>query len=141
MTLFPESMPRPEPNMEDARFWQHCREQQLRFQVCANCSQPRHPPTPICGKCQSTQVVYREAPKVGRVFTYTVVHHPVHEAVKAAVPYVVAVVEFPELKPVRLVTNIIADPAAVRIGMPVELLWEAAGEGMFLPRFRPLTAG
>jgi uncharacterized OB-fold protein len=82
-------------------------------------------------------VTWREAPARGRVYSYTVIHHAAHEAVKPAVPYVVAVIEFPDFGPVRLISNIIGDPAAVRVDMPVALVWDQVGDAMFLPRFKP----
>ena len=138
MSYFGPTMPRPEPNMDDAGFWQHCARRTLAFQACADCGAPRHPPTPVCWRCRSTRVAWREAPALAEVFTFTVVHHAVHEAVAERAPYVVALVAFPALPGPRLVTNLTdVDPAAVHIGMRVELWWDDIGDGMFLPRFKP----
>ena len=78
-------------------------------------------------------------PASGRaeVFTYTVVHHPSHEAVKPVLPYNIAVVAFPELNGVRLVSNVIdVGPNDMQVGMKVRLVWEEHTAGVFLPRFR-----
>ena len=55
-----------------------------------------------------------------------------------------AVVDFPQLAQVRLVTNVTdVDPAQMRVGLSVRLWWDllavadAAGRPMYLPRFRP----
>lgn len=151
MAYFPADMPEPAPTPDDAAFWAHCAEQRLRFQCCARCELPRHPPTPLCSRCGCAQSQWVAAPELATIFTFTVVHHASHPAVAGRLPYVVAVVEFPALAPVRLVTNVTdVDPAEVRIGMPVQLWWDrlAAGDAsnandandarpMFLPRFRP----
>lgn len=138
MALFPETMPRPVPTMDDGGFWAGCREKRLRFQACAECGTVRHPPVPVCPHCRSTKVAWRDAPREAEIFTYTVVHHASHPAVKERLPYVGAVVVFDEIPGVRLVTNIVGcDPADIRIGLKVKLCWDDIGDGMFLPRFRP----
>jgi uncharacterized OB-fold protein len=144
MAYFPADMPGPVPTLDDAAFWDHCAERRLRFQSCAACEQPRHPPTPICARCGSTRLQWVEAPDHATVFTFTVVHHASHPAVIGHLPYVVAVVDFPQLPPVRLVTNVTdVDPAQMCVGLPVRLWWDrladadAAARPMYLPRFRP----
>lgn len=140
MSYFSESMPQPEPNMDDEGFWRHCAEQRLMFQCCGDCGAPRHPPTPVCWKCRSTRMAWTPAPARAELFSYTVVHHAVHDAVTARVPYVVALVSFPDLPGPRLVTNLTdVDPSQIRIGMPVSLWWDDIDDGMFLPRFRPAS--
>lgn len=138
MSMFPADMPRPQPDMDDEGFWASCAESRLCFQGCADCGALRHPPTPICWHCHSVKVEWIEAPVDARLYTYNVVHHASHPAVTQAVPYIGAVVEFPALPGVRLVTNIVdADPADISIGMPVRLVWDDIGEGMNVYRFAP----
>jgi uncharacterized OB-fold protein len=70
------------------------------------------------------------------VFSYTVIHHPAHPGVAASVPYNAALVEFPGLDGVRLLTNIVdAESDQLHIGIAVELFWEPHGSS-FLPRFK-----
>lgn len=136
MAYFPTEMPGVEPNMDDAGFWDGCTEKKLRFQCCGACGMLRHPPTPICHSCQSTNVRWEDAPEQAVVYTYTIVHHASHSAVSENLPYVVALVEFPALPGVRLVTNITdLPPTEVHIGMRVKLWWDDIGDGMFIPRF------
>ncbi len=141
MAMFSDAMPRPEPNRDDAGFWEACAARRLAFQHCADCDKARHPPTPICPGCRSGRSAWREAPTDAQVYTYTVIHYAAHPAVNDRLPYVAAVVTFSGLDGVRLVTNITdCDPSAVKIGMLVQLWWDAVGEGMFLPRFAPIGA-
>lgn len=88
-------MPGIDPTWSYRDFWAHCNQRSLRFQGCADCGKLRHPPTPMCPHCQSTRVKWVEAPDTGTLFTYTVIHHAAHPAVKDQLPYVVAVIEFP----------------------------------------------
>ena len=63
-----------------------------------------------------------------------VVHHPVVPPFEA--PYVVALIELEE--GVRLVSNVIGiEPGEVRIGLPVEVVFERVDEELTLPLFRP----
>jgi len=79
------------------------------------------------------------APEIGEVFSFTVVHHPAHPAVASITPYNVVIVDFPEFDHVRLVSNLIdVAPGDVCIGMRVTLVWETAGNGLIVPRFRRL---
>ena len=108
------------------------------FQGCGSCGVLRHPPTPFCASCHSTEIAWREAPKVGTVYTYTVVHHPADDSAVGATPYVIAVVVFDDFGPVRFVTNIQANADAITIGMRVSLFWDRISDDMFLPLFKPV---
>jgi len=138
MAYFPDDMPGVEPNMDDAGFWDNCRRRELRFQACDACGMLRHPPSPICPHCHGTGVKWVQAPDEAEVYTYTVVHHASHPAVQSRLPYVVAVLEFPGLPGVRLVTNVTdIPPDRVQVGMQVGLWWDELKEGPPIPRFRP----
>lgn len=140
MSYLPDNLPPPEPGLDDTVFWQNLAGRRLAFQACGDCGRVRHPPTPLCPACRSTAQDWVEAPERARLFTFTVVHYAAHEAVRPILPYNVAVVEFPELAGVRLVTNVVgAEAEGLRIGMTLELVWEPFREG-WLPRFRPLEA-
>ena len=139
MPYLPSNLPFPEPANEQAQFWAHCRRRRLMLQVCADCGRPCHPPLPICPGCQSLNRAWREAPLPARLYTFTVVHHASHDAVKGHQPYNVAVVEFPALPGVRLVSNVVdVAPAELVIGMALDLVWEDGPGGQPLPRFRRL---
>jgi len=135
MAYLPTGLPRPRPTPDDAPFWAACRERRLVFQRCAACGRFRHPPVPVCPACRSPAVTWTEAFGPARLYTFTEVHHAAHAAVRERLPYVVAVVEFPAMDGVRLVSNLV-DGTPPRIGAALELVWEDAGEGLFLPRFR-----
>lgn len=140
MSYFPDTMPRPTPLMYEADFWNACKEKKLRFQACGACGQLRHPPTPICPECHSTEVKWVDAPEEAEVFSFTVVHHASHPAVKEKLPYVVGILTFEGMPGVRLVSNVTDIPTdQVTIGMKVKLWWDDIGEGVFVPRFRPAT--
>jgi len=77
------------------------------------------------------------ASETGVVFSLTIVHHDAPPAVSAVTPYNVVIVDFPECDHTRLVSNLIdATPEEIRIGLPVMLVWETAGNDMIVPRFK-----
>lgn len=133
----PDGVPFPDPPLDAREFWRHCAERRLMFQTCADCATPRHPPTPLCPNCQSTATDWRKAPTDARIYSYTIVHNPSHQAVADRVPYNVAVIEFPDLPGVKLVSNVVdAAPNALKIGLAVVLEWQQHGQGPWLPRFK-----
>jgi hypothetical protein len=76
----------------------------------------------------------------GTLETFTVVHRG-QKGFPLGSPYVIAIVELAEGP--RLMTNLVGiepDPAKIRIGMPVEVVFEDVTADVSLPRFRPASA-
>ncbi len=65
---------------------------------------------PACFNCGSMETEWAQVPGTGTVFSYTIVHHPAHPAVKSAVPYNIVVVHLDEADDVRIVSNVIDVP-------------------------------
>lgn len=121
-------------------FWESCARGVLAIQQCANCQAFRHLPRPTCPNCHSFEYAYTPVSGKGAVYSYTIAHHPVHPALGGHVPYNVVVVAL-EDAPVKLVSNLIGVANEdVRIGMPVEVVFEEPVPGVVLPRFRPAAA-
>ena len=139
MTYLPESTPMGVPGPDEAPYWAACQKRELRIQRCAACGLHRHPPAPFCPVCRSERCEWHQVPGTGTVFTYTIIHQAAHPALKPALPYNVAVVLLDEADDVRLVSNVVdAAPERIAIGMRVMVVWEAAGGGQLVPRFRVL---
>ncbi len=122
----------PVPNRDDQPFWDGVREGRLLLQRCADCTQLRHPPQPMCPACGSLAVELQEASGRGTVFTW-LISAPSHPE---ATERIAALVELEE--GVRLVSNLVGigrDEA--RIGMPVEVTFVEVQPGLTLPQFRP----
>ena len=137
MSYLPDTLPFPDAtSKEEDDFWDFCRGKRLAFRNCMSCGHVHNPPLCICPKCQSTNLGWQKASEEVFLYTYTVVHHVVHDAVLAYVPYVVGVVRFPDMNDLRFVSNIVGiDTQDVKIEMPLSLIWEAYGKDMYLPRF------
>lgn len=136
MSYLPQGTPLPQPGPDDQPFWDFCARRDLRIQRCADCGRFRHPPMPFCAACGSGKTEWAKVPGTGTVFSYTIVHHPTHPALKSAVPFNIVVVHLDGADDVRLVSNVIdAAPDELAIGLRVALAWDEV-ENMFLPRFR-----
>jgi uncharacterized OB-fold protein len=76
----------------------------------------------------------------GTVYSYTIAHHPFHPAFRDKVPYPVVVVEMDDAPGARMASNLVDCPIdGVKIGMPVEVVWEDIDEETTLYKFRPAT--
>jgi uncharacterized OB-fold protein/acyl dehydratase len=126
--------PRPPLGHDNAWWWEAVAKGVLPIQRCKACGTLRHPPRPMCGKCQSTEWDSIEASGKGTVYSYVVLHHPQFPGFDY--PAAAAVIELAE--GTRIVSNVVGvDPAAVRIGMQVQVSIEAVDETLKLPLFRP----
>jgi len=133
-------MPIPVPNPDNAGFWKGCARGELRLQRCSRCAAWRHHPRPMCPACGSRGYGWELASGRGVVHTFTIVHHPTLPAFDARVPYNVIAVALDE--GVFMVSNLVDCPReAIRIGMPVEVVFEPLADGIALPKFRPRRGG
>ena len=122
-------------NNDTLPWWQAVAEHRLVVQRCADCLHLRLPPAPICPRCRSFAADWQELSGRGELYTYTIVHRPV--AADQELPFVIAVIELEGGGGVRLISNLVdANPEELRIGMPVELVWEDMGPDLAMPRFR-----
>ena len=69
---------------------------------------------------------------------FTIAHRGTPAAFKSSAPYLVAMVELEE--GARMMTNLVGvdpSPEAVRIGMPVEVVFDDVTDAVTLAKFRP----
>ena len=116
-------------------FWTGGAEGKLLILQCQDCHRWVHPPRERCSDCDGA-LVPRPVQGRGSVFTFTINHHPFNP--ELPLPYVIAIVELDEQTGLRFTTDLIeCDVDAVHIGMPVEVVFEQAGEA-WIPLFRPI---
>lgn len=135
----PARPPRPRPGItrDNAFWWEGVQAGKLLIQRCGGCGTLRHPPRPMCPRCQSLEWDTVEAGGRGTVHSFVVMHHP--QVPSFEYPLAVALVELEE--GVRLVTNIVGiDASAVEVGMPVELEITKVDDELTLPLFRPAAS-
>ena len=136
---FPDGMPLPRLDANSRRFWEACNEHRLLVQRCAACGAHRAPPRPLCGRCGSFETDWSESRGRGRVFSYTIAHHSPHPAARDRLPYNIAVIELDDCEGILLISNVVGCPDdALRVDLPVEVVWEDRRDGQSLYRFRPI---
>ena len=135
-------LPGPKPSQADAGFWSACRQHKLCARRCLACGSWHQPPIPMCPKCQSSNLEWQTLSGIALLFSWTRVHIAMHPAVADAIPYGIAVVEFPACDGVRIIARLDhASDSAPAIGAECELYWINAAEGQPLPAFRMLLPG
>lgn len=128
--------PLPRIDEESKGYWEACQRHELVLQRCGACGALRHYPRALCPRCLSDAVEWVRAGGRGTVYSFTVTHQNQAPGFRDALPYVLAYVELEE--GVRLLTNIVdCPPDAVRIGLPVEVVFEDVTATVTLPKFRP----
>jgi uncharacterized OB-fold protein len=127
--------PLPHVDEENRSFWEACARHELVLQKCAQCGRIRFYPRALCPACLSGDVRYLRASGRGRVYTFTVTHQNQAPGFRDGLPYVMAYVELEEGP--RILTNIVETPPhEVKIGMPVEVLFENVDEELAIPKFK-----
>lgn len=137
--MFQMDKPLPAINEDSEPYWEACRRGELRLQRCRGCGHLRFPPSLLCPRCLGDQAEWEKLSGRGHIYTFIVVHRPLHPAFFSEAPYNVAIVELEEGP--RLHTNIVGCPnEALSIGMPVEVVFEKVDDEVTLPKFRPRQA-
>lgn len=103
-------LPTPQPNALDAPYWDGLREERLLLQRCCACRRFQWGPEWICHRCLGWELEYAQVEAYGILYSFERVWHPVHPALAAQGPYVIALVELPHADRVRLVGNLLGDP-------------------------------
>jgi hypothetical protein len=129
--------PLPVPTPETRPFWEAARRHELCLQRCRTCGTTVFYPRAACPRCFGADLEWRRVSGRGTLHTFTVVERG-QRGFPLGPPYVIAIVELAEGP--RLMTNLVGvdpDPAKVRIGMPVEVVFADVTPEVTLPHFRP----
>jgi len=127
--------PLPTPSIDSKPYWDGLKNHRLLLQKCGNCGKIRHYPRPACDACYSMEVDWTEASGRGTVHTWTETHHPFHVGFRGETPYILVTVDLDE--GVRLQSQLIgAKLEDLKIGLPVEVVFQDATADVTLPLFR-----
>jgi uncharacterized OB-fold protein len=123
------------PGDTDAKpFWESCARHAMALQRCDACGRFRYPPRPVCPHCTSDRATWTPVAGTGTVYVqlgvYPRVTAPSNDAPPE--PFSLTMIELDE--GVRMWSNVLAAPDAVRIGDRVRITY-ADVEGGTLPRF------
>lgn len=125
----------PEPDETTRFYWEAAARGELRILRCRQCRFFIHYPRTSCPRCESKDLAPERVSGRGVVYTYTIAHR---EVPGRPVPFALVLVELEEQQGLRMLANLLDCPLdQVRVGLPVEVTFEDAGEGVSLPQFRP----
>jgi uncharacterized OB-fold protein len=92
----------------------------------------------MCPHCFSRNTEWFRSSGRGTLYAFAIVHRAPTPAFADMVPYVTAFVELEG--GARMPTNLVqveADPAKIKIGMPVEVVFDDVNDRITLPKFKP----
>jgi len=134
----PYTGPIPVPTPESRPYWEAAKRHELVLPECTACRQVHFYPRAVCPHCLGKTLTWRRLSGRGTLLTFTVVHRGLKDF-PLGTPYVLAVVKLDEGP--RMMTNLVGagtDPAAIRIGTPVEVVFVDVSDAIALPHFRPV---
>ena len=136
MSDYKKPLPKVQPFSEP--FWEGTRNNKLLIQTCNECDARIFFPRRQCPECWSRDLGWMQACGKAQVYAFSITYEGVEKAFVDDLPIVLAWVDLPE--GIRMQTNIIdCDPASVRIGQAVEVVYKRVTEHITLPYFRPAT--
>ncbi|MEO8601589.1 MAG: OB-fold domain-containing protein [bacterium] len=128
--------PLPTITDETRPFYEGAKLRELRVQRCTACDTLRFPARALCSTCLSTASDWVRVSGAGEVFSFNVMHQVYHPGFAAEVPYAVIVVRLAEGP--KMLSNLVGvDPHAIRIGLPLRVVFEDLTDEITLPKFAP----
>ncbi len=134
--------PTPSLDPEIAPFWEAIKKHEFKLMRCKKCGAWYFPAAycrfhenePLFGNMEWTN-----ASGKGKVFAFNITHRVLHPTFADDIPYVFALIELDEGP--MFGSNIIGcAPEAVKIGMPVEVVYEDVTDEFAIPKFKPIHA-
>jgi len=126
---------------EFAGFFESLKQRALAFPHCADCGRFHWYPMKACPHCRSHAISWRRVDGAGTIYSWTTVRHAFDPAYQDRLPYIVALVEFPDAPGVRLVANVAAAPDTLAIGMTVKPRFGGAEDDGTTVTFVPTVSG
>ena len=106
-----------QPQFTIEQFYKFTQQCKLMAGKCLKCGKMHLPPRPLCDNCYSTNFEWVEAPKNGKLLTYTVIHIAPTQFQNLA-PYAVGIVELQNgLRIPGMIQG--ASQDQLKIGMPL----------------------
>ncbi|MFO8011609.1 MAG: Zn-ribbon domain-containing OB-fold protein [Dehalococcoidia bacterium] len=131
---------RPYIDVDNQGYWDAVKNHKLVIQHCSKCDKYFHPPRPMCPSCHSQDTLeWKES--TGKGFIYSFIMFTADRMAYPAfkLPYAVVLVETDEGVRITANTHDI-EPEEVRIGLPVEVMFEELPDGQTLYRFKKREA-
>jgi uncharacterized protein len=142
--LDPEGLypPVPAPDELTRFFWEGVLEHRLLILRCNDCGFYVHWPRQACPNCLSFSLAPAEVSGQATLVTWTFPSQPFDAYYRSHIPYALAVVELVEQPGLKMVTDLVDyDKEALRIDMPVHVVFREVAPGVTLPLFAPAPSG
>jgi uncharacterized protein len=121
----------------DLNYWRGLALGELWMSRCAGCSTFLWPAPWRCRHCGSFEIGWEQVEPRGQVYSWIRTHYPFNPGYTDLLPYANVLVELPHADNCRLFGMLRGCDDGVRIGAPVEGLFEAASENTaHLPTLR-----
>lgn len=125
-------------------FYEGCRAGELRVQRCTGSGRFVFPPQPFSPFAPHASLEWTALSGRGTIWSFVVPHPPLLPAYAEVAPYNVIAVALDEDPTLRLIGNLVrepggsigeVDPASIRIGAPVRVVFDPVSEEIHLPRW------
>ena len=128
--------PLPYVHAETKDYWEGAKKHELLIRKCRGCGTHHFYPRDFCPSCFSFEVEWVRASGRGILYSFTVCHRPA-PGFENDVPYNIALIELEE--GVRMMSTVVECPKDhLKIGMPVEVVFDDVTPETTLPKFRPV---
>jgi len=122
---------------EDKPFWEAAKRGELVAQKCQQCGSFRKellPSSIVCPNCLSMDYEWTPLKGTGQVYSFVVFHRSFIPAFQEEAPYNVIIAQLDEGP--LLMSNIIGcQNEDIRVGMPIQAVFDQVTEDVSLPRF------
>jgi uncharacterized OB-fold protein len=133
-----QAKPLPVPDTVNAPYFEGLAVGELRIQKCRSCGHRQHYPRPFCLACMSTDMHFEKDTGRGTLYAFTIARVHYNKAFAADLPIVLALIELADgIRILSTLTGIAPDPAVIKIGMTLEVVFDRVSDTVTLPRFRP----
>ncbi len=130
--------PIPAPDATTQFFWDGVARHELWIQRCRHCRHYIHYPKILCRYCQSEDLAGERVSGRATLYSWTIAVQPFLPFYVDRIPYTVATVELVEQAGLMFLSQIVdCAERDLRIGMPLEVVFEELAPDLTLPFFRP----
>jgi uncharacterized OB-fold protein len=126
---------------ESAPFWEGTRQSEIRFPKCQVCNKFHWYPSTLCPFCHSPDIKWQAIKSQAKLFTWAYVKWNL-PAFGIRGPFIMVLVEFDEAPGLYLTSDLVECRAEdVRIGMPLEVVFQQVNSEITMPLFKPMKDG
>lgn len=130
----PYAKPLPRLDALNRKFWESAHGQNLAVQMCRHCADMHFPPSPVCPRCLSDDQTWQKVSGGGTLESWIDVYRAYWPGFAPELPYRVCLVRLDEGP--MLVSNLVGESAAVRLGARVSVVFDPVDDNMTIPKFK-----